>query len=185
MDHVGRMGKWRGLFSGHGIAHGVLALKIEEIKKKASLSGNIKFSFPMTYCFPFSICEMKAQNKVEQRMTTGSEEKSPTKCISLTATCYAFWRWVYLLAEKKSKQIHLKRHGNDIKCPRCKEWFSVSGLKYNHTFGQENDLFIVVRCGQCGCVSNWSPNIAPVLVRVDNDGNPVEAQWRKNRRTEP
>jgi predicted Zn finger-like uncharacterized protein len=86
-----------------------------------------------------------------------------------------FWRWVYLLAEKKSKEIHLDRHHNDIKCPRCKMWFSVSGLKYNHQFGLENELFIQVKCGQCGEVSNWSPNIAPVLIRVDDKGIPVEA----------
>lgn len=86
-----------------------------------------------------------------------------------------FWRWVYLLAERKSKRIHLERHRNDMKCPRCKMWFSISGLKYNHTFGPENDKFIVVQCGQCGCVSNWHPSIAPVLIRVDNDGNPIEA----------
>jgi hypothetical protein len=54
-------------------------------------------------------------------------------------------------------------------------WFSISGIKYKHKHLQENDLFISVQCGQCGEISNWSPHIAPVLIRVDDNGNPIEA----------
>ena len=86
-----------------------------------------------------------------------------------------FWEKLYLLSEKKYKEAHINKHHNDIKCPNCKMWFSVSGIKYNHKHLPENDLFIPVQCGQCGEISNWSPNIAPVLIRVDNSGNPIAA----------
>lgn len=86
---------------------------------------------------------------------------------------FRFWKWLYLLAEKKSRETHLHRHHNDLKCPRCRMWFSVSGLKYNHKFADVHSPFIRVTCGQCGKVSNWSSAIAPVLVEVDDNGNPI------------
>lgn len=85
-----------------------------------------------------------------------------------------FWKYIYLKAEKKCKNTHLDIYHTDMKCPTCKIWFSVSGLRYNHTRLPDTGDIIHVECGQCNTVSNWSSGIAPVLIRVDDKGIPVK-----------
>ena len=87
---------------------------------------------------------------------------------------YEIMKWLYIRAEKLFRAAHLEKYGNDIKCDGCNEWFSVSGIKYNHTnkYDEHKDVFIC-QCGQCGNISRWSPSIAPFLVRVDDLGNPI------------
>jgi len=76
--------------------------------------------------------------------------------------------------ENHFRKVHLKRLGTDIKCPNCNEWFSVSGIKYKHHNAKSPDHdYWICTCGQCGFKSNWSGNIIPGLIRVDDNGNPV------------
>lgn len=76
--------------------------------------------------------------------------------------------------EDHFKTVHLNRVHTDMKCPNCNEWFSVSGIKYKHSLEKEpkHDFSICI-CGQCGFKSNWSPHIAPCLIRVDDNGIPI------------
>jgi C4-type Zn-finger protein len=85
-----------------------------------------------------------------------------------------FWKWLYFLAKKKIKEAHLVKHHNDMKCPNCNEWHSISGLKYNHDFLERVDGIISTRCGQCQKVSYWNQEIAPVLVLCNRDGIPLK-----------
>lgn len=80
--------------------------------------------------------------------------------------------WLYKKAKKMLREAHLRKHGNDIKCSRCNEWFSVSGVEYNHKFRQRPDDVYVVECGKCGHESFWSYSIAPVPVQVCRNGTP-------------
>ena len=85
-----------------------------------------------------------------------------------------FWGAVLEYATKHFKEAHLDEHHNDIKCPQCNEWFSVSGLKYKHEHREDlefnRDLY-VAECGQCGYISLWNMSIAPFPVLVDSNGN--------------
>lgn len=87
----------------------------------------------------------------------------------------SFWRWVYRLAKLKFREAHLSRIHNDIKCPGCKEWFSITGMDNKHTHEREpNSGLSICTCGQCGTKSYWSAHIAPFPVRVDESGMPID-----------
>ena len=86
---------------------------------------------------------------------------------------YKLWKWLFLRSKKELKDISLNKYHNDIKCPYCNEWFSISGVEYKHKILAENELFIPIICGQCKNQSNWSPHIAPFLVLVDDTGSPL------------
>ena len=84
-----------------------------------------------------------------------------------------FWKWLFLLSKKHYKDEHLKKQGNDMLCPSCNEWFSVSGIEYKHK--QESTLGLhKCTCGQCSEVSYWSSNIAPFLVLTDSEEQPIK-----------
>ena len=80
---------------------------------------------------------------------------------------------IYLWSQKKIKESHLNRAGNDIKCPNCNEWFSVSGVKYKHKYESDDGLGYCT-CGQCSHTSIWSYNLAPFAVLVDENEVPIE-----------
>ena len=80
---------------------------------------------------------------------------------------------IYLWSQGKVKENHLKKTGNDIKCPNCNEWFSVSGVKYKHKYENKNTLGYRT-CGQCKHVSIWSYNLAPVAILVDENEVPIK-----------
>lgn len=87
---------------------------------------------------------------------------------------YKLWSWLYKLSKKSIKRSILNRYHNDIKCPNCREWFSVSGVEYKHTHTRTPDTDLsACTCGQCGYTSYWSPFIAPFPVLTDEKGNPL------------
>ena len=84
---------------------------------------------------------------------------------------FKFWKWLYLLSEKKIKQLHLEKFHNDMICPNCNVWFSISSLRYKHEcVDGEKDFVIGTICGQCQHTSYWNMDIAPVLVLCDKYG---------------
>lgn len=85
-----------------------------------------------------------------------------------------FWKWLFLLAKAKFKEAHLNTYYSDIKCPGCQEWFSISGIENKHEKEWSGKGYWVATCGQCKTVSNWSGDIAPMLVRVDDSGYPLD-----------
>lgn len=64
------------------------------------------------------------------------------------------YKYFYLLFEKLYKKEHLKINHSDIKCHNCKEWFSISGIKYNHVY-KDNSETDLCTCGQCEHTSEW------------------------------
>ena len=78
-----------------------------------------------------------------------------------------FLKWLYQYIEEDAQ----RQHGADIRCPGCKEWFSVSGIKYKHTYVEDIQWGCKVKCGQCGEVSNWNLVAAPVPLRCDEEGS--------------
>ena len=86
---------------------------------------------------------------------------------------FKFWKWLYFLSEKKIKQLHLEKYHNDKKCPNCNVWFSISALRHNHTFIDNDSDIISTKCGQCNHTSHWNATIAPVLVLCDETGTPL------------
>lgn len=83
-------------------------------------------------------------------------------------------KFIFIRSRDKIMSRSLNKNHNDIKCPNCNEWFSVSGIEHNHhnKYDEDNDFFRC-KCGKCDYTSNWSPSIAPVLVLVDSKGDPV------------
>ena len=85
-----------------------------------------------------------------------------------------FWKYIFLMSKRRFKRAHLNRVHNDIKCPTCKEWFSISGIEHNHKLEVEPDKgYDVCTCGQCEEKSYWSSDIAPFPVLVNKEGFPV------------
>ena len=80
---------------------------------------------------------------------------------------------IYLWSKSKIKENHLKHHKTDIKCPNCDEWYSVSGVEYNHKIETVEYGYSTI-CGQCGTKSYWNTEAAPVLILCDEDGIPLE-----------
>ena len=76
---------------------------------------------------------------------------------------------------KLIKEEHLICFKNDIKCSCCNVWFSISGINHKHTYESHktNDDIFVAKCGQCGTTTFWNCVIAPVLIRCDEEGNPI------------
>ena len=81
---------------------------------------------------------------------------------------------IYLWSKKKVRENHLKTHKTDIKCTGCNEWYSVSGIEYNHKFASFDYGYSSV-CGKCGKKSHWNTIAAPLALLCDEDGTPINA----------
>ena len=89
---------------------------------------------------------------------------------------YKILKKLYLFIREELKKEHLKIRHNDIKCPYCNEWFSISEIRFKHKIydkNKENPEVVTCTCGQCKFTSYWNTAIAPVLVRCNKDGWPV------------
>ena len=85
-----------------------------------------------------------------------------------------FLRWLYKIIHKKLHQQHLEVYKSDIKCPRCNEWFSITGVFHKHAYTEtQPDWGASVICGQCKEHSHWNLEIAPVAIRCNEKGNPL------------
>lgn len=85
-----------------------------------------------------------------------------------------FYTWLMKFSKKKFREAHLDEYKNDIKCSGCNEWFSVTGTEHKHTYiGEQPSFGIRVKCGNCGHVSYWNLEIAPVAIECDKDGKPL------------
>lgn len=90
---------------------------------------------------------------------------------------YKFWKWLFKLSRDRFKEAHLDRHKNDIKCPNCNEWFSISGVDYKHEhLDPINDECSTVKCGKCKHISNWNLCVAPCPILADERGYPIETK---------
>lgn len=83
-----------------------------------------------------------------------------------------FWQWALRLSKKKIMEQHLKEVGNDIKCPNCNEWFSVSGVDHKHTSHNE-EFGVSTECGKCNHWSYWNLDAAPVPLLCNSQGTPL------------
>lgn len=84
----------------------------------------------------------------------------------------SFWSRIYKYSKDKVREEHLAKWHNDIKCPNCNEWFSVSGIQYKHD--QESIWFgCICTCGQCNYKSYWNLEAFPFPALADKDGNPL------------
>ena len=79
---------------------------------------------------------------------------------------------IYLWSKKKIEKDHLKNHKCDIKCNKCKEWYSVSGVEFKHQI-KSLDFGYSTVCGKCGEKSYWNSIAAPVPLLCDESGNPI------------
>lgn len=79
---------------------------------------------------------------------------------------------VYLWVRKAIKDHHLSIHHNDIRCDNCKEWFSISGVRFNHNY-KNHDWGYEVKCGQCEHTSYWNCIYFPFPARCDETGKPI------------
>jgi len=88
---------------------------------------------------------------------------------------------LYRWSRQKVRTHSLKKHGCDIKCPNCNEWFSVSGIDWKHEHVSEPDWGFHVRCGKCGHESYWNAVAAPILMLCDESGNPYSQENLKHK----
>lgn len=84
-----------------------------------------------------------------------------------------FWKWLYRLSRRKIMECHLEKHHNDIKCPNCRQWFSISGVDDKHEHVAEPEWGFSVKCGGCGHISHWNAVAAPVLLLSNEAGTPL------------
>lgn len=79
-------------------------------------------------------------------------------------------KWIY----KKSKQAYQNTRNLDMRCPNCREWFSISGMEYQHEYiTPEPEFGSTVKCGKCKHVSHWNLVAAPVPLVCDENGTPL------------
>ena len=72
-----------------------------------------------------------------------------------------FLAWLLQYMETGQK----RQYGADIKCPGCKEWFSVSGVNHKHEYLEDMRIGCTVQSDKCGTISNWNLVTAPVPLR--------------------
>jgi len=60
----------------------------------------------------------------------------------------------------------------DLKCSGCNKWLSKMGEDI-HIFTRQRDWGYSWECGNCGTISFWNAIIAPVPIRCNEDGNPL------------
>lgn len=76
---------------------------------------------------------------------------------------------------KWSKHKIRELSGPDIKCPNCNEWFAVTAVDHTHRFDTLLDGEVLkATCGQCKHDSFWNLDIAPVAIRCNEKGIPVQ-----------
>lgn len=83
------------------------------------------------------------------------------------------WKWLFELSRKKYKKAHLDKYHNDIKCPYCKEWFSISGIDHKHSTVSKPEWGFHVKCGKCEHESYWNAVAFPFLALANYRGDPV------------
>jgi hypothetical protein len=74
----------------------------------------------------------------------------------------------------KVREQHLQKYNNDVKCPNCNDWFSLSSLNYKHEHVTNPSWGFHLKCGQCKHESYWNAEIAPVLILCNANGIPLE-----------
>ncbi len=89
-----------------------------------------------------------------------------------------WFKKIYFWAYQNCKKTYLHIHKNDMVCPNCKEWFSITSLKKENTrtgidLKNMKDCEKIV-CGQCDYTSYWVWGIIPAYSRVDKQGNVID-----------
>lgn len=74
--------------------------------------------------------------------------------------------------DKLYRKEHLRVHKNDIKCPNCNEWYSLSGINHKH-YIEDTEFGVKTSCGQCSYASFWNLEIAPVAILCNESGTPL------------
>lgn len=82
------------------------------------------------------------------------------------------WVFLYKLSKRKLKDAHMKKFRSDIKCPQCKRWFSETSIFHKHEHVSEPTFGFHLKCGACEGESFWNAEIAPVLIRCNENGIP-------------
>lgn len=83
------------------------------------------------------------------------------------------WSWLYKLSRREIEKSHLNRNYCDVKCPNCKEWFSISGVLHQHEHVSCPEFGYHLRCGQCNHESYWNAVSAPILLLCDSEGHQI------------
>lgn len=86
---------------------------------------------------------------------------------------YDLWKWLFNFSRKKFKEEHLKTYHNDIRCPNCREWFSISGIDHKHEYVSEPEWGVEVMCGKCKHLSYWNLVAFPIPVLSNENGSPI------------
>jgi hypothetical protein len=81
--------------------------------------------------------------------------------------------WLFKKSRRLVRDNQLERTRCDIKCPNCREWFSVSAVDYKHEHVSQPEWGFHVKCGQCSYESYWNSVAAPVLLRCNDKGSPL------------
>ncbi len=81
---------------------------------------------------------------------------------------------LYLWAKQKYRDVHLDTYYNDIKCPNCNEWFSITGIQHKHQYVKPEPWFgYAVECGNCKHLSYWNCVAFPFPARCKDNGDPI------------
>lgn len=80
------------------------------------------------------------------------------------------WKWLYKLSKRNVRNEHLDKYHVDIKCPNCKEWFSITGIDHEHK-ADLKEFGSAYTCGKCEHLSYWNQEVFPFPALCDKDGN--------------
>lgn len=85
---------------------------------------------------------------------------------------YQLLKFLHKRVENAIREDHLKQRGNDIRCPGCNTWFSVSALYHKHERIADKDWGCSIKCGKCDGVSHWNLVAFPFPALCDANGDP-------------
>lgn len=80
-------------------------------------------------------------------------------------------KWIF----KKSREAYKNTCKLDMRCPNCREWFSITGMDHAPEYHcPEPEFGSMVTCGKCTHTSYWNLAAAPVPLLCDENGTPLQ-----------
>jgi len=80
------------------------------------------------------------------------------------------FKFIYEWSKRKIRDTHLKTHHLDLLCTNCNEWRSITGPSKV----KQESYGYTTTCGNCNHESHWNSHIAPMPIKCDESGNPIQ-----------
>lgn len=81
---------------------------------------------------------------------------------------------LYFYSKKRLRKLILHDRKVDTKCHNCNQWDSLVELEYGPSELFETSYGYGVTCGNCKETTYFNGEIAPVSLRCDPNGTPIQ-----------